>query len=336
MSLGKQLFTSYSKLIASNPETCSDIELLTKYMSYFVSGKITDDNILSEGLLSFSHLLVIFNDFIIRKELNKTERTNANDEEQKLKLFLTILENIEVFIEISSKRVLGNRKKFIVIAIIQVVKCIGRLVLVLKYKNRISKSPALEYLDRKNVLKQQPQNNPLQPELAKSQSVVIKLRRSGKSIRKVVNSPPLYSRNFIVPDELEETDRFGNFNHHAIKNAEIVYIMKPILHLGSVAAFGYKSWKSYLLSLFLDTFSIFQYYKHRNYMTSDQKKELSRRCVNMLLYILRSPFYDQYSNDKIDSFMKALNAIPFARFIVEPYRQYIPTFQNTYFYMFSN
>ena len=39
MSLGKQLFTSYSKLIASNPETCSDIELLTKYMSYFVSGK---------------------------------------------------------------------------------------------------------------------------------------------------------------------------------------------------------------------------------------------------------------------------------------------------------
>lgn len=38
MSLGKQLFTSYSKLIASNPETCSDIELLTKYMSYFVSG----------------------------------------------------------------------------------------------------------------------------------------------------------------------------------------------------------------------------------------------------------------------------------------------------------
>ena len=309
--------------------------MLTIYQLIII-GKITDDNILSEGLLSFSHLLVIFNDFIIRKELTKTERRNVvNDEEQKLKLFLTVLENVEVFIEITSKRVLGNKKKFIVIAIIQIVKCIGRLVLILKYKNRISKSPALEYLDRKNVLKQ-PQSNPLQPELSKQSSVILKLKRSGKTIRKVSNSPPLYSRSFKVPDELEETDRFGNFNHNAIKNAELVYIMKPILHLGSVAVFGYKSWKSYLVSLFLDTFSIYQYYRHRNYMTSDQKKELSRRCVNMLLYILRSPFYDQYSNDKIDSFMKALNVIPFARFIVEPYRQYIPVYQDSYFYMFSN
>lgn len=268
--------------------------------------------------------------------MNKTERPNVNDEEQKLKLFLTILENIEVFIEISSKRVLGNRKKFIVIAIIQIVKCIGRLVLILKYKNRISKSPALEYLDRKNVLKQPQSTNPLQPELSKPASVVLKLKRSGKTIRKVSNSPPLYSRSFKVPDELEETDRFGSFNHNAIKNAELVYILKPILHLGSVATFGYKSWKSYLVSFFLDTFSIYQYYKHRNYMTSDQKKELSRRCVNMILYILRSPFYDQYSHDKIDSFMRALNIIPFAKYIVEPYRQYIPSFQQTYFYMYSN
>ncbi|XP_070503547.1 peroxisomal membrane protein PEX16 [Chironomus tepperi] len=331
MSFGKQLFTSYSKLIASNPETCSDIELLTKYMSYFVSGKITDDNILSEGLLSFSHLLVIFNDYIIRKELNKTERTNVNDEEQKLKLFLTILENVEVFIEISSKRVLGNRRKFIVIAIIQIVKCIGRLVLILKYKNRISKSPALEYLDRKNVLKQ-PQNNTLQPELSKPPSMVLKLKRSGKTIKRV--SPSLYSRTYN--DELEEPDRFESSNHQAIKNAELLYIMKPVIHLGSIAAFGYKSWKSYLVSFLLDTISIYEYFKKRNYMSSEQKKELSRRCVNMLLYILRSPFYDQYSNDKIDSFMRALNHIPFARFIVEPYRQYIPTFQKTYFYMFSN
>lgn len=296
---------------------------------------------LSEALLSLSHLMVIFNDHIIRKQVLKTEINDFNDEEHKLKLFLTILENVEVFIEITSKRVLGNRRKFIVIFIIQVVKCIGKLVLLIKYKNRISKSPDLEYLDRKNLFKQQAAN-PLQPELSQptaSPSVVFKLKRSGKTIRRVTNAPSIYTRSFQAPEEapeLEETDRFGTFNHVAIKNAELVYVMKPLIHLGSVALFGYKSWKSYLLSLFLDSFSIFQYYKHRNYMTSDQKKEMSKRCVNMLLYILRSPFYDQYSNDKIDSFMRALNKIPFASFIVEPYRQYIPSYQNTYFYMFSN
>lgn len=283
--------------------------------------------------------MVIFNDHIIRKEVLKTEINNFNDEEYKLKLFLTVLENVEVFIEITSKRVLGDRKKFIVIFIIQVVKCIGKLVLMIKYKNRISKSPALESVDRKNLFKRPPVSNPLQPELSETPSVVLKLKRSGKIIRKVSNSPQLYSRSFQIPDDqpdLETPDRFGIYNHEAIKNAEFVYIMKPLIHLGSVAAFGYKSWKSYLLSLFLDSLSIYQYYKHRQYMTKDQKKEMSRRCVNMLLYILRSPFYDQYSNDKIDSFMLALNKIPFAKFIVEPYRQYIPSYQNTYFYMFSN
>lgn len=72
-------------------------------------------------------------------------------------------------------------------------------------------------------------------------------------------------------------------------------------------------------------------------MTTDQKKELSRRCVNMLLYILRSPFYDKYSHDKIDAFMRAISKnIPFAKLIVEPYREYIPSYQSTYFYMYSN
>ena len=85
------------------------------------------------------------------------------------------------------------------------------------------------------------------------------------------------------------------------------------------------------------TSSIRQYYNNRQYLTSDQKKELSRRCVNMLLYVLRSPFYDQYSCDKIDSFMRAVSRlIPFAKLIVEPYRAYVPQYQESYFYMWSS
>jgi peroxin-16 len=148
-------------------------------------------------------------------------------------------------------------------------------------------------------------------------------------IRKVSQTPPLYSRSFVPPEEeTQETDRFYSLNHKQIKNAEIAYILKPMLHLGAVGLYGYKSWKPYFLSMFFDAYSIYQYYKHRNFMTSDQKKELSRRCVNLLLYILRSPFYDKYSSDKIDAFMKAISMkIPFAKLIVEPYRAYIPNYQ---------
>ncbi|KAG5672379.1 hypothetical protein PVAND_002511 [Polypedilum vanderplanki] len=336
----KTLFKQYAKFIADNAETCSDIEMMTKYFGYFISGKLSNDgsNILTEAMLSFSNLLVVFNDQIIRREVinrHDDDSRERYDEEHKLKLFLTILDNLEVLIELTSKKMFGNKRKFIVIFIIQTVKCVGRLVLLIKYKNRISQTPAIEYLDRKNIFKQTQNTSPLQPELNQTSSITLKLKRSGKTIRKVSNAPPIYSRNFKAP-ELESSDRFYSLNHTAIKNAEIMYVLKPMLHLGSVAAFGYKSWKSYFFPLLLDTYSIYIYYKYRNYMTSDQKRELSRRCVNMLLYILRSPFYDKYSADKIDSFMRALNNIPFARFIVEPYRQYLPNYQDTYFYMFSN
>lgn len=157
------LYKRYAKIIASNAETCSDIELLTKYLGYFVGGKkkklkyfiyffkkcqylhfapdknlniekllqlkcqlsflgkFSDNYIFTEGLLSLSNLLVIANDQIIKREVYKQEyRTaNINSEEHKLKLFLTVLENVEVLIEITSKKILGDTRKFIVIFIIQ-------------------------------------------------------------------------------------------------------------------------------------------------------------------------------------------------------------------------
>lgn len=65
--------------------------------------------------------MVLFNDQIIRRELMKGEPRVSNDTEEAIKLFLTVLENVEVLIEITSKKVLGN-KKFIIIFLIQAVK----------------------------------------------------------------------------------------------------------------------------------------------------------------------------------------------------------------------
>jgi peroxin-16 len=292
-----------------------------------------------------SHLLVIINDEIIRREIHKDKSVNYDCEEHRLKLFLTVLESLEVLFEVSARRAFGKRKKFIVICVIQAIKCIGRLVLILKFKNRISSSPAIEYVDRKNLLKERPKTatstpNPLQPEFnsTTSSSFTLKLKRSGKTIRKVSNAPSLYSRNFKAPDAQQpiESEMSCIANHEALKNAEILYILKPMIHLGSVAAFGYKSWKSYFTSMLLDLYSIYQYYRHRNVMNLEQKRELSHRCVKLILLIFRSPFYDRFSKDKIDAFMRALNYIPFAKYIVEPYRLYIPSYQDKYFYMYSN
>lgn len=136
----KLMFDKYANFITNNSQTTGDLETLCKFSSYFVSGndeilhqnsvlkkifpgKLTDNNIITEGLFSLSNLMVLFNDQLIRKELTKGQPKSVNsDTEESIKLFLTVLENVEVLLEITSKRVLGNKKKFFIIFIIQAVK----------------------------------------------------------------------------------------------------------------------------------------------------------------------------------------------------------------------
>lgn len=100
----------------------------------------------------------------------------------------------------------------------------------MKYKNRISQCPAIESLDRKNLEKFRKTNaatDIIQPELNDT-SVTLQLKRSGKMIRKISHAPPMYCRTFNAP-ELAPSDRFGSLNSQAIKNAELVYILKPMV-----------------------------------------------------------------------------------------------------------
>lgn len=137
----KAMFDKYASFISTNSETTGDIEMLCKYLSYFVSGKnnfhskfhfaygkfilgkVTDNSIITEGLFSLSNLMVLFNDQVIRRHLTKGEsRSVSNETEDSIKLFLTVLENVEVLIEITSKQILGNKKKFFIVFLIQAVK----------------------------------------------------------------------------------------------------------------------------------------------------------------------------------------------------------------------
>lgn len=137
----KAMFDKYASFISTNSETTGDIEMLCKYLSYFVSGKnnfhskfhfayakfilgkVTDNSIITEGLFSLSNLMVLFNDQVIRRHLTKGEpRCVSNETEDSIKLFLTVLENVEVLIEITSKQILGNKKKFFIVFLIQAVK----------------------------------------------------------------------------------------------------------------------------------------------------------------------------------------------------------------------
>lgn len=286
-------------------------------------------------------MLVLFNDRIIEK--SKINHKPSDQSKYKLKILLTTLEYSEVFIELSAKRLWGERGRWIFITIVQVLKCVGRFVLKFYHSEAIIQNPPIFALDRKNIEKTLAEASAEEsiPEMydPSSSSFTFKLKRSGRVVRKIEGSPPVYLRSWkpIDPDITPvEMPTMPIVKYKKLITPEVLYILKPVIHLGSASIFGINSWKSYSVALFIDLLSLRFYQKNMKSLSKKQRLEFSRRTIALLLYLIRSPFYEKFTQKKLNALIKAISyTIPFSGTICQPLLEYIPHWQQTYFYMWS-
>ncbi|CAG9819775.1 unnamed protein product [Phaedon cochleariae] len=336
-----ELFKSYQAWVRKNPQSLGDWENSAKWISYFIAGRINNSHVVSELVYCLSNLLVFFNDQIIKN----THHIHSRGTVEKIKLWLTVIEYSEVFCELSASKLWGATGKWMIIICIQVFKCISRLFLVFHYKEPIIQSPPIPVLDRKNVNNTE-SNNPVNGNAPEQfESVSFTLKQSGRVVRKVDSSPPIAMRNW---KPLEKSPSFSCENNQSIDQAiakrqliaETVYIAKPIVHLASSAFFGTNTWKPWLIALAMDMTSMELYrsckVKNITSLSTQQRMQISRRTLVLILYLLRSPVYERYSKDRVNTLLLALSKIPLASMICTPLAQYLPFWQSTYFYMWSS
>ncbi|CAH0560429.1 unnamed protein product [Brassicogethes aeneus] len=325
------LFNSYKAWVVKNPQHLNDYEITAKWLSYFIAGRINNSHVVSELVYCLSNLLVFFNDSI----LNKAKHINLPSSGDTIKVWLTIVEYSEVFFELSAMKLWGKAGKWLVIVAVQVFKCISRLILVYYHKEAIIQTPPISQLDRKNLHRTKPVNDVMQFE-----NSTFTLKHSGRVVRKVENSPPISTRDW-KPLQAEVVDEAEDLVLKRKKIiAETIYIAKPLVHLASMGTFGSRAWKPWLISLAMDMTSWQLYNSCKksklNSLSNEQKLQISKRTVALLLYLLRSPFYDSYSKDKINSFLMAMsNNLPLVGMVCNPLREYLPFWQSSYFYMWS-
>jgi peroxin-16 len=88
------------------------------FFAFFCVGRINTSNVLSELVYSLSNLLVLFNDCIIRN----TRRLEAVGSGENLKTWLTVLDYSEVFIEVSVRKLWGEKGKWLIAVVLQIFK----------------------------------------------------------------------------------------------------------------------------------------------------------------------------------------------------------------------
>lgn len=349
----QKLYDEYKTTVCKNAATIGQFESAFRIFSYVIAGKFEDSAVFSELLYSASNLLVLFNDTIIQSASGILPKVPASQE--RLKNIITVLEYVGVFVELSAERMYGELGRWVAIAVVQIAKCVCRFLLLVKYGVGIQAVPPMSPIDREAVLKQNesvPHSSTQEdstttpgPEAEHKPTVSFVLKRSGKSMRSLSTAEPLKFRDWKVPGmsskQSSKSKRVTRDNLLPSRLTrkqvwgEILYILKPVIHLGSLCICGKSSFKPWLVSSGLDISSLCLLGDGTT-LNSQEQTELRRRALMLAMYLLRSPFYDRYSKEKLLQVLGALSTtVPGISLALVPLMEYLPVWQRIYFYTWS-
>lgn len=117
---------------------------------------------------------------------------------------------------------------------------------------------------------------------------------------------------------------------HTEVMSEVIYIMRPVIHVASRIACESGSWKPFFLSIFIDIVSKLWAKKFKP-MTAGAE-EATRRMVKYLWYFVQSPFFDRYTIIPVKNIVNLLGRLPLIGPLFSSIMDLGIAMQSLYFY----
>ncbi|CAG5074104.1 Similar to PEX16: Peroxisome biogenesis protein 16 (Arabidopsis thaliana) [Cotesia congregata] len=119
---------------------------------------------------------------------------------------------------------------------------------------------------------------------------------------------------------------------------ETLCILKPLIYLATRYLKGEESWLPWTTALSIGIFNliIISNEESDEKYTLDQEKEINKRSLSILLYILRPPCFKKFVEKKFDHFVKNVcPSVPLGKFIAKIIINRSMHVRKSYFYIWS-
>ena len=341
----------YEKIVLEDPEKLAKLEAALTLISFVLPGSFRSSDVVSELVYFATKMLALLHDLVYRKKIAEVHTYLWTDKTY-FETVLTVLEYTEAFLELGATKLWGDMGKWLLIFTLQISKASLKVVLLFCFRSGMQHSPSL--LLMRDKIRRQPSNKLTKENGTMGSALEEKHtnykkpdcwsgRRSGRVIRSLESAPPKGFRDWKLPiiqheDEEQEIHYFKSNPNltNGERIAELAYILRPVSHLLAMFVCGEKSWKPWLLSLAVDLGCLHKL-QFKAALSKCEKDELLRRKARLLIYLLRSPFYDVYSKSKIFSLIDDLARwIPGLELVSVPLKDYLPVWQKIYSHNWSN
>ncbi|XP_074273065.1 peroxisome biogenesis protein 16-like [Silene latifolia] len=359
---------AYKNWVRQNKDYVHSLESLANGLTWLLPERFSSSEIGPEAVTSTLGIITAINEYII--DTAPTFSRVPAPSSFPYSLCISALKEVETLVEVVAQQLYGDDKKWNFLVITEASKALLRLALFRDggYKmllhggetpnNDDQPDSGLGDLVKPGENQRPGYFNNLNPQNPwnREGKALSALSRFGENAR-MINSPPWLSRTqppggiteipTMVTKEkptLSSILSEKGFRGGLFLIGEILFILRPLIYVSFVRKYGVRSWIPWLVSLSIDlvglgtsslaTTSRQSIHAHKDINLSvAEKDELRRRKVLWAFYIMRDPFFHQYTRRRLESTQRVVEPIPIIGLLTEKVVDLIFGAQTRYTYM---
>ncbi|KAG1175866.1 hypothetical protein G6F70_001166 [Rhizopus microsporus] len=346
-------FQLYEEFLIKNASQITSIESSLRSLTFILPGRFQDAELASQALYAALNLVDLYHNSIIRKAIlarrdqveesafNKyihfwSSRSNLNATASSL---LSVILYTQVLIEMAVLKKYGKKRQWECIAYLEGLKVMLRLFIFQTTGQRMTLSPP--HLKRDI----DPQTLAIQPQEDDETWVG---KRTGIRVKRMkdcfqTNSKSTDVTDFLLSrkltaDMLRKPDQMVTVQKNISKLGELMYILRPLIYVMAILKWGKRSWRPWIMSLAIELLSQaalkagYRATSDRTRMMPLEKDEFHRRRRLLLLNAMRGIFYLKITRPRLESFCNRTEDKPILSLASNIIREYLPLWQDIYFY----